>query len=160
MNTRCYRQAVTCFVTITLLATFVAGCGGPETADVSGRITLKGVPPNMEGLTISFMGADGKPSTVLIAADGSYKATGVAVGEMKVGFSDTNDSPFMKGPKVGEKKGNGGQKDNAKRKVGPTLADSQTSKASVIPRKYSDPLKSGVSTTLNPGPNTFDFDIK
>jgi len=73
-----------------LLGAFVgaSGCNkGPATGEVSGTITRAGKAPKMDRLQISFQGGpDNQIVTASIAPDGKYNATGVPVGEVKIGF--------------------------------------------------------------------------
>lgn len=153
-------------VAFLFLSTLLCGCSGPDTAEVSGKVTLKSQPPKIDGLTMSFMAADGRPVTVLVAEDGSYTATSVPVGEVKIGFRVARLLPPRDDkPKEGEspeafEKRMKDPKEHFKRIQAEQRAAKASKAATLIPNRYIDPLKSGVTTTLNPGPNTFDFDIK
>ncbi len=68
-----------------LAAALATGCGdGPRTATVSGVVKVAGKPA--EKGSVTFVPADGKGSTAggSIGPDGSYTATGVPHGRMKV----------------------------------------------------------------------------
>ena len=76
------------------LALLLTGCGGKpkvETAPVSGKVTVKGAAP-APGTTIKFIGSDGNEVSTIVASDGSYTATGVAVGEAKVVVTGTTSA--------------------------------------------------------------------
>lgn len=154
-----------CPFALLLLAAVLTGCGGPQTAEVSGKITRNGKPLQIERMTISFMGADGKPITVLIEPDGSYSVSGVSVGEVQVGFGVAHKSePRTDVPKDGES-AEAFQKrmKDPEEQLRQLRREQRAEKANAainLLSKYFDPRTSGVATTLNPGPNTFDFDIK
>jgi hypothetical protein len=63
------------------------GCGGSATGEVSGRVTLNGKAPDLDNLQISFLGQDGRPVNAPVGKDGSFRATGVPVGQVMVGLS-------------------------------------------------------------------------
>lgn len=169
MTTYRLRWAIVCPIVFLLVMAILTGCGGPDAADVSGKLTLKGSPPNIEGLVVSFMATDGRPVTALVASDGTYKAVGVPAGEVKVGFMVASPEPpaFLKDrPKEGESEEEFEKRRNDPKEVFKRImANERSAKAkaatSLIPVKYRDPFKSGITTTLKPGSdNTFNFDIK
>jgi len=75
------------FVCLAVLVSTMGCSRGPETAEVSGTIKLKGKAPNLDGLQVNFMGKDGRPVAATVAKDGTFKATRVPVGETQVGLS-------------------------------------------------------------------------
>lgn len=159
-----YIASVICIVT-GLLA---SGCG-TSTADITGRLTVKGQVTKAEGLTISFQDTDGKAKTTVVAADGTFSLTGLQVGETKVAFglpSGTDAEDGLEGagrvPRPGEsyqafKQRMSDPIELAKQKA---AAERAVKGAALVPTKYRDPRTSGVTATLKPGPNTFDFDIR
>jgi hypothetical protein len=60
------------------------GCGGSSFTEVTGRVTYNGKPLDRPGGTISFLGPDGVPHTAQIDTSGTYRASGVCLGENKV----------------------------------------------------------------------------
>lgn len=131
-----------------LLAAPGAGCGGGEKSGaVSGKVTLRGRAPEIEGLTINFLGSDGQPTAAPVAADGTYRAAGVAEGTNRVGFS-------VPGP---------GLAGAGKPQHGKAAPKVQTPKSGPkdIPDRYLDPTGSSLTTVVTAGQeNTFDVDIK
>jgi hypothetical protein len=91
-----------CFLSARLLGLFVLfvlpvlavgllGCGGGSGAtEISGKVTYNGKPLAVSGGKITFRGSDGKDVTAEIGTDGTYKASGVQVGENKVAVSYPN----------------------------------------------------------------------
>ena len=61
-----------------------AGCGGPEKAEVSGTISLRGQAPKFTGIQVVFQHPDGVQVGAPVAEDGTYRAAGVPSGEVKV----------------------------------------------------------------------------
>jgi hypothetical protein len=148
-----------------LIAALAAGCGGPDAAEVGGTVTVKGKAPAVPGLTVTFMGADGRPVTAAVNPDGTYRATGVPAGEVRVGFAVAGDADPDKAAAGSDKPAPGESPEDAQRRVSdPRVAAAAARRAAVsaaVPAKYLDPLRSGVTVTLNPGPdNTFDYDIR
>jgi hypothetical protein len=74
---------------IVAAAGILAGCGNSSTADISGTIKLNGKAPDLEGLQINFMGKDGRPVAAEVSKDGTFRATGVPLGEVQVSLSYT-----------------------------------------------------------------------
>jgi hypothetical protein len=126
------------------LAVGPAGCGG-GTADVSGKVTYKGKP--VTSGSVVFVGADGVAVAADIKPDGTYAATGVATGAVKVAVSSPNPAAAAAEP--------GG------RGRGPAPAKPASPPAGwvALPAKYGSPDSSGLSTDLTPGPNTYDIPL-
>src|SRR5207245_7292819 len=80
-------RVVRCTWLLTCAGTLLtlAGCQ-PSLTEVSGTVKLQGQPPKMKGLEINFMGVDGKPAGAPINEDGTYTATDVRSGDVKVFF--------------------------------------------------------------------------
>lgn len=74
------------------LALAAGGCGA-KTGEVSGTVTLKGRPPNIDGLIVNFLGPDGQPVSAPVARDGTYRVSGLAEGEYRVGLSAPRQNP-------------------------------------------------------------------
>lgn len=142
------------FLPAALIAVATAGCSGDRPASVSGTVSINGQPPRLPGLTISFVTPGGRTVAVPVDGDGKYTAPDLVSGEVRVGFYDLGALPT-----------DGGGPDAYDRidRKAPAPRDKGADKgkaAATVPARLSDPLKSGVRTALNPGPNTFDFDIK
>ncbi|WP_193376994.1 hypothetical protein [Frigoriglobus tundricola] len=143
----------------------LCGCGGQPTADVSGRIAIRGKPPELDRLVVSFVMTDGRSFSGPVARDGRYTVAGVPTGEVKVGFivPQPREPAHPKGsesPEEQNKPLDPKQKMQELRAAAKSKGAKSAAQASPVPEKYRDPLKSGVTTTLTPGSNTFDFDIK
>ena len=72
----------------------MAGCG-PAKTEVSGTIKINGKAPNVKGLEIVFLGADGNLAAATINADGAYTASNVAIGEAKISFAFLPNKHFV-----------------------------------------------------------------
>jgi hypothetical protein len=158
-------------VICSLFLTCLAGCGA-RTAEVSGKITLKGKEPNLKGLRISFMGQDGMPITTEVGLDGSYRAANVPVGDVKVAFvhlppeeesRSTPDKPArdaMPGTeddKMTPEKARAMQKQEEERRQ---ARSRPAQPASGIPARLADPSTSGVTTAIEGGKNNaFNYDL-
>lgn len=149
---------------VLLVAMIATGCdGGPPIATIAGKITRNGQPPKIPHLTISFVGANGKPVTTAVSEDGSFTADPLDVGEMMVGFgiAEEDGSEQAKQPQEGESAESYVNRMKHTKEMGKHRRKVATkSKFPTLPIKYLDPRTSGITTTLKPGANTFDFDIK
>ena len=143
----------------------LAGCGGEQTADVSGTVTMNGKPPKIAGLTINFMSPAGKVAVAAIAEDGTYTASGVPVGEVRVGFSVAGMAQEGQA-KVGKPTG-----DEDPSKVDPKVQiereqsrlkmEAGAAVKAPIRERFLDPLRSGLTTTVEPGKmNNYSPDLK
>ena len=133
------RAAALLFCTAVSLS-LAAGCGGPELAPVSGKITVASQPATRG--TVTFMpegtkGTSGKAAVGEIGPDGAYTlrtfdpGDGAIVGHHRVlisgrGLEDAENVP----------------------------PDAR------IPLRYSNPQKSDLTKEVRPGPNKIDFDLK
>lgn len=134
------------------LAALAAGCGSPQqpTGDVTGKVTIKGKAPNVEGLTINFLGANGLPVGARVAADGTFRAVGVSEGENKVAFSVPPPDIAAKSGKPARE----GGVNKAEEAAGQTLRK-------LIPPKYLDHTQANLTVTVTPGgENPFTVDLK
>jgi hypothetical protein len=149
----------------------LTGCAA-RTTEVSGKITFKGKEPNLKGLRISFMGQDGMPITTEVGLDGSYHASGVPVGEVKVAFihippeepAAAPDKPARdsvpadrQGEPMTPEQAKEREKEAEARRQG---RERQGPPASAIPGRLADPGTSGITTTFEAGKaNAFDYDL-
>lgn len=127
------------------------GCGPPPTGGVSGKITIKGEAPKLQGLEITFIAPSGQIVGCPIDEEGNYSATGVPAGQVKVGFSFTrpNAAPSKEKsrfPGKGDAKGNAEPAHDMKNPIPERLRDGSTSNLTVE-------VLSGKS-------QPFDYDIK
>jgi hypothetical protein len=128
------------------LGVALAGCA-PRTAQVSGKVTFKDKP--LPAGTVIFTSDDGKRvDTSEIAEDGSYTMAHAPVGPVKISVQ-THRPPTIglaKAPvmHMGDNVG------KVEDKVGKYVA---------IPPKYAEPADSGLTFTVQPGPQTHDITL-
>jgi hypothetical protein len=128
----------------------VWGCS-PSVTEVSGTIKIKGQPPKVKGLEISFLGADGRPASAQINPDdGTYTATAVPTGDVKVCFVHMPEG--ASGRRTTRNLTKPGQENDAAAK-GPIVDP--------IPEALRDTTTSKISVNLVAGQkNVFNYDIK
>ncbi len=110
---------------------------GTDAGTIAGKVTLKGVPLT-SGL-VRFHSAKGKTVTALIAANGTYSARRVPVGEAKVSVVTVEPLASAGDPKVLPKLP----------PKGPAFT--------VVPEKYHEPDTSGLAVTVTKGAQNFDL---
>jgi hypothetical protein len=122
----------------------VAGCGSgaKPTAEVSGTIKLNGKAPDLDGLTICFLAADGRPVVFDVSKEGTFKGSGVSLGENKLSL---NYSPPSNQPSLSQKK--------TKERGGNALEDAPTTPApkNPIPEQFRDSQKTLKTFTIEAG---------
>jgi hypothetical protein len=134
---------------VLLLGSMLSGCGGGrEAATVSGTVTYKGKP--LPAGKVSFWGPNDQIASALIAEDGSYEATDVPLGLVKIAVSTPPPPP----PEI-EKAAREG-----KRRFGKGKLLTAPINTIVIPEKYSSPAKSGLSLTVTEGSQPFSIELK
>jgi hypothetical protein len=120
----------------------VAGCGsgGKPTADVSGSIKLNGKAPDLDGLSICFLASDGRPVVFDVSKEGTFKGSGVSLGENKLSlnYSPPSNQPSRK--KTNERGMNA--KDDA---------DAAPALKNPIPQQFRDSQKSPKTFTIEAG---------
>ncbi len=145
----CGRLAI--LLALALAVQALAGCSRP-TGSVSGKVTYQGKP--VAGGIVTFLGADNKVASSPIGPDGSYTIDRVGVGEAKVSVTPaTSGSAIPKGMKMDP------GKMGAPAGAAPP-AGSDPGKPLVIPEKYRDAAKSGITYTVTAGAQQHDFDLK
>jgi hypothetical protein len=132
---------------------FLTGCNQEYRAPVSGKVTMEGKLLKDSGLVISFIGKDGLPVTAEIGQDGTYKASGVLVGEVTVLIAW--NAPAEKSPAQTTKPTGADLKEPP-----PPEKEAPPAPKSPIPEKYSDPAKSPLKTVIAREGNTYDVDLK
>jgi hypothetical protein len=154
------------------LLCLAVGCGGgPGTAHVSGKVLLQGGQP-LPGGTITFFpvegGKDRLPVTATIKPDGTYDASAVPVGKVKISISNAALDPragtpafmqqggFLPGmpspDKIGPPKG-------ALKGSEPFLKSAKPEGKYVpIDPKYADAEKSGLTYEVRPGDQTHNIE--
>lgn len=124
-----------------LLLTVLAACGGPAKGQVSGKVTFRGQPVREGKITFLPQGP-GNPAEADLQSDGSYRIEtidgGLVVGEYRVLINPpvvlVDTDPGKSPPSPMEK----------------PVKD--------IPMRYRN-VNSPLKVTVQPGPNTFDFDL-
>lgn len=133
-------------VTLVVLVFLLAGCNRPK-GIVTGKVTYNGevVPSG----TVAFYGKDDEVSSAPIGPDGTYEATKVPLGEVKVSVTTppppdpTAPERLKKNPMIMER--------------GITI---KQEKVVSVPRKYNLPGTSGISLTVTQGSQPFDITLK
>jgi hypothetical protein len=126
-----------------LLTLAISGCS-KTSATVTGHVRYQGaaVPAG----NVTFHGPDNQTSTAIINSEGSYTATKVPLGLVKVAV--TTPPPVSA----------------AKVKLTQQVKKGQIAPQSVqpvsIPKQYGDPEKSGLALTVTTGSQPFDIDLK
>jgi len=146
------RIALTCVVGLGAL--FAVGCStssGPDTAEVSGTITLDGEP--LEGMEVNFYCTEHDfLATGLTGADGKYTLySGAAVGENKVWVLKSNAN--VGDPAAGVDPEENPEADPAQMEAmsGATGADIGATEDNTVPAKFSDPDKSVLKYSVAAG---------
>ena len=135
------RKTLCTFSALAIL--FVAGCG--SFTEVGGTVTLEG--KKLTTGTVTFLGADGKKKGVTnIASDGTYKLIEPPLGKVKVAVQV---KPLPKAPAT---------KESPKVTIGEV--PNEPVEPVMIPAIYGDFNKSGLSTELKSGSNTYDIELK
>lgn len=152
-------------VRLTLLALAVtgfAGCGA-STGTVSGTVTVNKEP--LANGTITFVGDSGEPRTAGIV-NGKYETVAMPTGNYKVMISVRDQGPPTPEapPEAINPTGSptpiiGSGLGPADGKARPAVTNKPQPKKTAIDPKFNDPDKSGLSTTVKAGPNTFNADL-
>ncbi len=131
-----------------------AGCGPPggyitypETgATLEGTVTYDGQPVGVAMIIVRQDGPTGPNNPVVgfLGDEGRYKLENVPLGEVQVGVN----TAAAKGPAMGKMM----SQTQGKGKRPMKIID--------IPGKYGDPVRSGLSTVIQKGPNVFDIVIQ
>ena len=135
-----------------LLLLVVAGCG-PAKTDVSGTVRYQG-----KALTrgdVLVVDVAGMTYATPISSEGGYTARGIPVGPVRFAVLQIRNRreniEKLRELEPGEWRGEA------------DLIERDTSKIPVklqLPARYAAVGTSGLSTTLKPGPNTFDLDLQ
>jgi hypothetical protein len=149
------RAAWVCLIAGCTLSVSACSGGGleklPETgATLEGTVTFKGEP--VQFALVIAVGPDGKGSaTGNIREDGKYRMTNVPLGEVKVAVNtEAGKGDYMS--KVMSQSYQGPEAKVKGKKASLKFID--------VPKQYHDPEKSGLSTTIKEGANTYNIEIK
>ncbi len=132
---------------LVLFVLAISGCGigGKPTGTVTGTVTYKNEP--VTAGMVTFITADGQSATAPIGADGSYDASGVPLGSVKVTVTTPSAGPTAEQA----------AKNPLMTKKGFVPKGEKTVS---IPKKYSVPATSGLGLTVSEGSQTFDINLK
>ncbi len=123
-----------------LLLVFVVGCGKSK-GTISGTVKFKGTP--LTSGTVLFHGPDGYVDSTSISATGEYRLENFPVGEARITVVTQR---YEKVEPSGGPSAPGGARKEVKGFV-------------AIPKKYSDPDRSGLTWTVQKGPQQRDIDL-
>jgi hypothetical protein len=129
------------------------GCSGAKLGQVSGIVTVDGVP--VTNGTIMFVPADGKGAIGSIGSDGRYTLTtykpddGALVGHHKVTIHATKVGAGTMVPATFE--------EEMKGMKGKILVPGKVEW--IVPEKYSQLATTDLTATVEPGPQTIDFPL-
>lgn len=141
-------------------AILATGCG-EETATVTGKVVFAKPPAQPEEVQVVMVGKSGQPQTVTVESDGSFTASGVEVGEVRVGLACQPAAYVAAVEAYTESVDETGKPKVNRRKPGrrPAVAPSLEKFPNPVPAAYWDPLKSPVRWTTQPGENSFEIRI-
>ena len=128
------------------LALFLAGCGPkgiryPETgATLEGTVSYG---QDQVGAALVIAQNDSGAATAFVDDDGKYRLQNVPLGEVNIAVNTDAGKGQAMGKAMAQSQG--------KAKGAPKIID--------VPAKFADPAKSGIKTTVNKGPNTFNIVI-
>jgi hypothetical protein len=124
----------------------IAACGGRSKATVTGTVKYKGEP--VPSGQVIFYGAGDQSAIAMINEDGSYKATNVPLGPVKIALVMPPSTAGMeKAAKV------------MKKRFGKGNPYPTSIKTVSLPQKYSDAAQSGLGLTVTEGAQPYDIDI-
>jgi hypothetical protein len=147
------------WVILTLLGP--AGCGWKEPqATVEGKVTVDGAPAN-SGI-VAFTSVDGKGRIASMAgaiqSDGTYRIPNAPLGAVKVSVAPLTLTQ-TRGARRKEKVIKRMEMKQKGQTDLPQAAPAPDAPVVPIPKKYADADSSGLTTTLNPGTNTYDIEL-
>jgi hypothetical protein len=131
-----------------LLAATLPGCGGGRpTATVTGTVSYKGelVPSG----TVAFFGSSNQVASAPIAPDGTYTATEVPLGQVKVTVNTPRPAAELK--KAAKQ---------TKRRFGKGVEFPESVDSVSVPDKYGNPAKSPLGLTVKEGSQPYDIEMK
>lgn len=149
------------FFIVALSSLLLVGCGpaGPKVNPVTGKVTLDGTP--ISGATVNFSPVDatsGSPATGKTDENGVYTLTdttssaigsGAATGEYRVSVLWYKAS----GPDTSQTTGSSEQKEDRAARTKSTGPDA------LLPAFYSNPLNSGLTTSVKTGKNEYNIEL-
>ncbi len=149
------------FLAVLLVGMLLWGCTRPgeKQAEVSGKVTYRGKP--LPGGVIVFSGVNGYTARSVISPEGAYKLK-APIGKVQISIDNRMLDPNNMRKKTAEQRSKGmGLKlpaeVAAKQKVDPNEEVKGTYVQ--IPNVYGDPTTSGLTYTVQPGPQTHDVEL-
>ena len=130
------------------------GCGSSDTAEVSGVVRYQGKPVR-SGTVMAFDTA-GSPHPTDIRPDGTYALSGIPVGAVQLSVQSPDPTRGVLPPMFALKR----KEIQLTPTVSPPRPPVKRNGWFPLPAVYSTPASSGLTTTLKPGPNSFDIDLK
>jgi hypothetical protein len=128
----------------------VPGCSSRGSATVSGTVTYQG--KKVTSGNVVFVGADGKASLPAhIQEDGTYTARRVPIGPVKVAVNNPPPVNYVPGVNVPRQMASDPEVQQVAREV---------AHYTPTPPQYADPGKSGLSTTLKGGSNSYNIALR
>jgi hypothetical protein len=128
-----------------VVTTFLVGCGGGGTCEVSGKISSKG--KMLVCGTINLVGPKGESAAGAIEADGTFFIPMAPTGVVKVGVISEKPVVIKTVVKQGAP-------------APPPQPGPDPNKWFPIDAKYADPATSGKEITLKSGSNTINIDLE
>jgi len=131
-----------------LLASALSGCShGPPAGTVTGTVRYKGevVPAGM----VTFLSASNQGASAPINPDGTYAATEVPLGQVKVTVTTPRPSAEMK--KAAKQ---------SKRRFGKGVEFPESVDSVSVPDLYGNPAKSPLGLTVKEGSQPYDIEMK
>lgn len=144
------RRSLTPLIGLLLLT--LTGCGGDRFGALTGKVTYKGKP--LPAGVVTFHYPDGRVETTQIQPDGTYFASRVLVGDVKIAVLTPHvgrlPPALAKAMKEGDE-----QSIAAARRDGATIVPSVP-----IPARYNEPGTSGLSVQIHEGEQVYDIVLK
>jgi hypothetical protein len=131
-----------------LLAGALSGCGhGRPAGTVTGKVSYKG--ETVPAGTVAFFGPSDQVASAPIGPDGTFTATDVPLGQVKVTVNTPRPEAELK--KAAKQ---------MKKRFGKGNDFPETTNSVSVPEKYGDPSKSPLGLTVKEGSQPYDIDLK
>ena len=139
-------------VALSVMLLSLVGCSGngdqPDLGQVTGTVTLDGKP--LSGVAVVFQPDEGRPARGMTDADGKYELTYIRTTRgTKVGHNRVEIAPSEEGDDETE---------NIEDPDSLPMKRPTKSRKPKVPVKYN--IKSELEADVQPGENTFDFELK
>jgi hypothetical protein len=127
---------------VVLVAT-ASGCGRPQSGTLSGNVRYRGT--TVTSGMVTFHGPDGQSAVTYVQPNGTYQATNVSLGEVRITVREPPASP-------------GGVKSKMKQ-VNRDSPPTAEAKGVELPKAYADPQKTMLTVTVTGGSQPFDIEM-